>query len=310
LIPGGPQVTALGGGHGLAVTLAAARRYAGAVTAVVSVADDGGSSGRLREMTGIPAPGDLRRCLGALADPTSVWTRAFEYRFPADGELAGHALGNLMIAVLTEVSGDFATALEYAARLLQVEGRVLPATTVPVDLVARVNGADVVGQVKVAHSRERIERLSLSPPGAPSPAEAVEAVVKADQVLLGPGSLYTSVLASAVVPDLAAAVGARHGGRVFVANLRADEPEARGYRPADQLRVLLDHGVVVDVMVYDPAVAGPTSGRPARRHLDSEVDGVRCVPAAVAQLDGTAHDPRRLASVLADLAAGPGVARS
>jgi uncharacterized cofD-like protein len=311
MIPGGPRVTALGGGHGLAATLAAARRYAGQVTAVVSVADDGGSSGRLREITGIPAPGDLRRCLGALADPDSVWARAFEYRFP-DGELGGHAFGNLVIVALAEVSGDFATALEHAATLLRVEGRVLPATTVPVDVVATINGREVVGQVKVAASDEPIERLSLHPAGPngapgldgadagpeaiPAPVEAVEAVAVADQVVLGPGSLYTSLLATAVVPDLARAMAGRRAGRVFVSNLRAVEPEAGGYLPADQLRVLLDHGVAIDTMVYDP-----TSGVPTVGDLGPEVLGVRCVAARLAGPDGSGHDAARLAEVLAGL---------
>lgn len=293
---GGPRVTALGGGHGLSVTLSAVRRYAASVTAVVSVADNGGSSGRLREATGIPAPGDLRRCLGALADRASVWTQAFEYRFPGEGELAGHALGNLLIAVLTEVTGDFTTALEHAARLLHVEGRVLPATTVPVDLVARIDGADVVGQVAVAGSHGRIERLSLSPPDAPAPREAVEAVSTADQVILGPGSLYTSVLAASVGDDLRAAIARRPGGRVFVANVRAVEPEAGGYRAGEQLRVLLDHGVVVDAMLYDPA-----SGTPPVGNLGPGVDGVRYVAAPVSRPDGAEHDPAALAAALAAL---------
>lgn len=289
-------MAALGGGHGLSVTLSAVRRYAASVTAVVSVADDGGSSGRLREATGIPAPGDLRRCLGALADPESVWTQAFEYRFAGEGELTGHALGNLLIAVLTEVTGDFATAIEHAARLLRVEGRVVPATTVPVDLVARIDGADVVGQVKVARSHGRIERLSLLPPGAPSPLEAVEAVEAADQVILGPGSLYTSVLAASVGDELRAAIAKRRGGRVFVANVRAVEPESGGYRAHEQLRVLLDHGVAVDLMLYDPA-----SGTPPVGDLGPSVDGVRCVAAPVRRPDGAEHDPAALAAALAAL---------
>ncbi len=293
MIPGGPDVAAMGGGHGLAATLAAVRRYAGEVTAVVSVADDGGSSGRLREMTGIPAPGDLRRCLVALADPDSIWARAFEYRF-GDGELGGHAFGNLVIAVLAQAGGDFATALEFAAALLHIEGRVLPATSVPTDVVAMIDGREVSGQVKVAHDGGVIERLSLSPPDPPAPAAAVEAIARADQVVLGPGSLYTSVLATAVVPELSAALGSRRGGRVFVANLRTDEPEASGFLAGDQLRVLLDHGIAVDVMVYDPRTG-------AAEDLGSPF-GVRCIAASVAADEGDRHDPVRLASVLADLA--------
>lgn len=314
MIPGGPSVTALGGGHGLAITLTAARLYAGQVTAVVSVADDGGSSGRLREVTGIPAPGDLRRCLGALAEPGSVWARALEYRFP-DGELGGHAFGNLVIAALAEVTGDFATALDHAASLLRVEGRVLPATLMPTDVVARIHGREVVGQVKVAASDEPIERLSVQATGVAgrgknfvasetgggsgsvaAPKEAMEAVAGADQVVLGPGSLYTSILATAVVPDLARALATRRAGRVFVANLRAVEPEAGGYGAVDQLGVLLDHGVVVDTMVYDPASAVQSG-----HDLGDSAHGVRCVAARLAGPGGWGHDPVRLAEVLAGL---------
>ena len=142
-------MVALGGGHGLATTLQAVRQYAGRVTAVVSVADDGGSSGRLRQIAGIPAPGDLRRCLVAMAAHDSPWARAFEYRFPS-GDLEGHALGNLIIAGLANVTGDFGQALDLAASLLGAAGRVLPATSVPVVLKADVAGTEVVGQVKVS----------------------------------------------------------------------------------------------------------------------------------------------------------------
>jgi uncharacterized cofD-like protein len=141
-------IVALGGGHGLATTLAALRHHADLVTAIVSVADDGGSSGRLRATTGLPAPGDLRKCLVALADPESLWTRAFQHRF-VGGDLDGHAFGNLVIAGLAETTGDFGSALDAAAELLGVTGRVLPATSVPVALKADVAGSVILGQVNV-----------------------------------------------------------------------------------------------------------------------------------------------------------------
>ena len=209
-----PHVVALGGGHGLATTLRAVRRYAGRVTAVVSVADDGGSSGRLRRIAGIPAPGDLRRCLVAMASDTAdseIWTEAFEYRFPS-GDLEGHALGNLLIAGLANVTGDFARALDLAASLVNAEGRVLPATTGPVVLKAEVAGAEVtevIGQVNVASSPGAITSVSIVPPDAAAPEEAIRAVMEADQVVIGPGSLFTSVLAVCVVPDIRSALAAR-----------------------------------------------------------------------------------------------------
>ena len=283
---------ALGGGHGLAVTLQAVRRYAGRVTAVVSVADDGGSSGRLRRMTGMPAPGDIRRCMVALADPESVWSAAFAHRF-GSGDLEGHTLGNLIIVGLAEVTGDFGRALDLAAALLGVTDRVLPATSVPVTLKADIAGAEVVGQVNV-QAASGISRVSIVPPDAPTSDEVIEAVTLADQVVIGPGSLFTSVLATCVVPGIRDALAARDGGRVLVANLRPQIPETAGFAPADLLRAVTAHGVVADVMVVDDGSPVPAlaSGAP------------RLVVAAVAQPDRAAHDPVRLAAVLARLTDG------
>jgi uncharacterized cofD-like protein len=285
-----PKVVALGGGHGLAASLQAARRYAGEVTAIVSVADDGGSSGRLREAFGIPAPGDLRRCLVALADQTTPLARAFEYRFDA-GELEGHALGNLVIAGLAAAMADFPGALVEAGRLLGLDhqGRVLPATSGPVDLKARVGEGEVLGQVHVHNTDQPITAVSLVPPDAAPPEEAVEAIRAADQVVIGPGSLYTSVLAVLAVPALRAAVAARRDGRVYVCNLRPQVPETAGFDAAAHVAALRAHGVVPDTVVHDPAAM------PA-----GDLD-VTVVEAAVARPDGLAHDPQRLAGVLARL---------
>jgi uncharacterized cofD-like protein len=260
------------------------RRYAGRFTAVVSVADDGGSSGRLRQIAGIPAPGDLRRCLVAMAAADSPWAEPFEYRF-ASGDLEGHALGNLIIAGLANVTGDFGRALDMAAALLQTTGRVVPATSVPVVLKADVAGTEVVGQVNVSESAGAISSVSIVPPDAPVPAEVLEAVGAADQVIMGPGSLYTSVLAVCVVPDIRAALARRTGGRIYVCNLRPQLPETARYSAADHLDAVLDHGVPVDVMLAPPG-------------LPSTVRGVRVVTAALARPDGSGHDPQRLAAML------------
>lgn len=285
-----PHVVALGGGHGLASTLRAARLYAGRLTAVVSVADDGGSSGRLREIAGIPAPGDLRRCLVALAAEGSPWAPAFEYRFPAgSGELEGHALGNLLIAGLANVTGDFGRALELASHLLGTFGRVVPATSVPVVLKAEVSGQEVLGQVAVSETPGVISSVSIVPPDAPVPDEALEAIARADQVVLGPGSLYTSVLAVAAVPGIREALEARRSGRVYVCNLRPQPPETAGFGEAEHLAAVLGHGVPVDVMV---------SGTP---HGQSSVNGVDVVRGDLSRPDGGGHEPQRLAAVLSRL---------
>lgn len=288
-----PRVVALGGGHGLASTLRAARLYAGEVTAVVSVADDGGSSGRLRQIAGIPAPGDLRRCLVAMAEDGSLWSSAFEYRFPS-GDLEGHALGNLIIAGLANVTGDFGRALHVAASLLGSVGRVLPATEVPVVLKADVAGTEVVGQVNVAESQGAISSVSIVPPDAPVPEEVLSAIAGADQVVVGPGSLFTSVLAVCAVPGIRRALIERTKGQtIYVCNLRPQQPETTNFSAADHLRAVLDHGVPVDVMI---AHAPDTSVRsPGRVH------GVTTLHAPVSNTDGTAHDPGLLALALRTL---------
>ncbi|MCU4183536.1 uridine diphosphate-N-acetylglucosamine-binding protein YvcK [Acidiferrimicrobium sp. IK] len=261
---GGPRVVAIGGGHGLSATLRAARTYAGDLTAIVSVADDGGSSGRLRRQFAIPAPGDLRRCLVAVAEPNSPWAGAFEYRFPdeAGGDLAGHALGNLIIAGLAGVTGEFAEALRLAAELLNADAQVLPATVEAVDLVGSMGGVEVRGQVRIQEAEGEVRDLHVLPPDAPAPAAARDAIARADQVILGPGSLFTSVLAACVVPDIAAALAGRAGGRVYVCNLRPEIPETTGYRPLDHLQALVDHGINVDAVLCDPRWWGAPDGEP------------------------------------------------
>ncbi len=283
----GPRVVALGGGHGLAATLAAARRYAGEVTAIVSVADDGGSSGRLREAFDILPPGDIRRCIVALADPGSCWTKALEHRFEA-GELEGHALGNLLIAGLAAVTGDFLEALDQVGRLVGARGRVLPATVEPVVLKAVTAGGDVRGQLAVAQS-SGIARVSLVPADPRAPRAALDAIDRADQVVLGPGSLFTSILAALAVPALAAAVREAKAQVVYVCNLRPQCPETATYDVAEHLAALIAHGVDPDVVLCD--TTSLHLGQPLRPFVDL----------SLARAPGLAHDPAKLAVALADL---------
>jgi uncharacterized cofD-like protein len=295
------HIVALGGGHGLSTTLTALRDHAQRVTAVVSVADDGGSSGRLRATTGLPAPGDLRRCLVAMADPDSLWAQAFEHRF-VGGDLHGHALGNLVIAGLAETTGDFASALDAAADLLGVTGRVLPATSVPVVLKADVAGVEVLGQVNVGDSQGPISSVSVVPADPPSPPEVVAAVAQADLVVIGPGSLFTSVLATCVVPDVLAALAGRSGGRVYVCNLRPQLPETAGYSSADSLRAVLSHGVPIDVVVVDRGSLDPSGPDEAYLRGVADAAGIRVVIADLARPSRDAHDTNRLGEMLAALA--------
>lgn len=293
--PNGPAVVALGGGHGLATALRAVRQYAGSITAVVSVADDGGSSGRLRRDLGVPPPGDIRRCLVALAGDDRVWSDAFEYRF-REGELEGHALGNLILVGLTDTLGSFPAALDEAGRLLGAVGRVLPATVEPVILKAELADRQVEGQVAVANSHG-IRRVELVPSDAVATPDAVEAIAAADQVIYAPGSLYTSVMPVLCVPELRSAVASTRARVVQVANLRPQAPETTGLDADAHLEAVLAHGARVDAFLYEAGLY------PAEGTLRADPDhirslGVEPVAAAVARPDGLAHDPRQLAKAL------------
>jgi uncharacterized cofD-like protein len=285
-------VVALGGGHGLASTLRAARQYATTISGVASVADDGGSTGKLRRELGVPAPGDLRKCLVALAaDEHDVWPTAFEHRFSA-GELENHALGNLMIVGLAESLGDFEQALQVAGELLGAVGRVLPATLDPVVLKAEVAGRAVEGQVAVQNAQGRIRRVELIPADARATPSVIDAIGEADQIVLAPGSLYTSLLPVLCVRGIRDALRASTAPIVQVCNLAPQLPETEGLDATDHLRAVCAHGTNVDSFVYQGG------GRLESDDAAIEALGVRSVAADVSGRAAWAHDPAKLARVL------------
>jgi uncharacterized cofD-like protein len=288
-MPGGPRVVAVGGGHGLAASLRAATLYAGEVTAIVSVADDGGSSGRLRRQFGIVPPGDLRKCLVALATDDALLTQVFEQRFDADSdELTGHALGNLILAGLMAAGGGVQIGLDEAARLLGAQGRVVPAATEPVVLKALSVGGDIEGQTAVMDTPD-IQRVSVIPADARVPQEALAALAAADQIIIGPGSLFTSVLAAVAVPGMADAIRKAPAHTVYVANLRPQPAETEGFDIAAHVAALVAHGVEIDTVLAD------TTALALGRLVTPVIDR------PLAKANGLAHDPLRLASALADL---------
>ncbi|MGH3625218.1 MAG: gluconeogenesis factor YvcK family protein [Sciscionella sp.] len=302
------RAVALGGGHGLHVTLRALRRLTDDVTAVVTVADDGGSSGRLRRELGLLPPGDLRQALVALADDDeAAWSSVFQHRFGGDGPLAGHAVGNLMLAGLIEVLDDPLRALEEAGRLLGIRGRVLPMSTEPLDIEADVVGLDsrqgtvrrIRGQVAVATTPGRVLRIRLhSTSVRPTAcAAALDAVRGADVVLLGPGSWFTSVLPHLLLPDLAEALVSTSAGKIVVVNLTPQPGETSGFSPERHLDVLCEHApsMRVDAVVADAgAVPDPAELRRSAKTLGARVllDEV-----AIAG-DRERHDPDALAASL------------
>ena len=311
-----PSLVALGGGHGLSATLRAGRIVAEDIKAVVTVADDGGSSGRLRRELGILPPGDLRMALCALAaddDQHELLTRLFQHRYGGSGALAGHAVGNLVFAGLWELLGDPLKALDAVGSILGVSGRVLPMSPIALDIAAEVVGLEadprvvrtIIGQVAVATTPGRVRRVRLIPPDPPAAAGVVKAIDNADLVVLGPGSWFTSVIPNVLVPEIAAALSRTTATKVLVLNLAPQPGETAGFSAEQHLHVLRQHApdVDVDVVLVDPRM--PLSAT-ERAHLDRAAAGLgaRVMTAEIARTaaDGTmrpVHDPALLASALA-----------
>lgn len=311
-IGGGPAVTALGGGHGLAMTLSALRTFCHDVTAVVTVADNGGSSGRLRQELGVLPPGDLRQALAALCRDDEwgrTWADVLQHRFASGGGLHDHAVGNLLIVALWELLGGHVAGLDWVGRLLGAQGRVLPMAAVPLDIVALVRGADpmqpeqvttVRGQIEVATTPGLVESVELVPANPPACPEAVEAITAADWVILGPGSWYTSVLPHLLVPELLAAIVNSPAKRVVTLNVAPQPGETDGFLSSTYLEVLAAHApeLQVDIVIVDAGGVGDPG------LLEETVTGLggSLVIADIAARDGSPrHDVKRLATTYGEI---------
>jgi uncharacterized cofD-like protein len=307
---GDVKVVALGGGHGLAATLQALRQVTPHVTAVVTVADDGGSSGRLRTELGMLPPGDLRMALAALAGQDAwgqTWARLLQHRYDSTGPLAGHAVGNLLLAGLHQTEGDIVAALDLLSRLLGGTGRVLPASCTPLEICAQVLGHDpaarsevteVRGQVAVATTPGQVIAVTLDPQEPPACPEAVAAVLEADWIVFGPGSWFTSVLPHLMVPDLRMALEKTPARRLVALNLAEQPGETEGFAPETHLEVLIAHApaLELDVVLADAAAVTDAPGLRSA----AEAYGASLVLAPVARDDGTPrHDSDRLAQAYA-----------
>jgi len=309
--PALPAVVAFGGGHGLAVALTALRRITDHLTAIVTVADDGGSSGRLRAELNCLPPGDLRMALAALCgddESGRTWADVMQYRFASTGPLGDHAIGNLLIAGLWERLGDPVAGLDMVAHLLGAKGRVLPMAAVPLEIVAEVIGIDphrpdeisaVRGQARVAKTSGEVVSVRLIPQDPPSCPEAIEAVREAEWVVLGPGSWFTSVIPHLLVPELAEAIQTTPARRMLTLNL---EPagETAGFSAAKHLELLAEHAprLRLDVVLADASFGSEDS------HLAKWASslGAELVVADLAARDGSPrHDPLRLASAYAEV---------
>ena len=314
--PLNPRVVALGGGHGLFASLSALRRVTRQLTAIVTVADDGGSSGVLRRDFGVLPPGDLRMALAALCGDDAwgtTWSRVVQHRFSGASGLGGHAVGNVLIVALWELLGDTVQGLDWVGRLLGAHGRVLPMASVPLDLAAEVEGADpahpgqlsvVRGQAACASTTGRVRSISLIPADPPACPEAVAAIRDADWVVLGPGSWFTSVLPHLLVPELADALITTRARRLVALNLVPQPGETEGFSPHTHLEVLADHApeLTVDIVLADRVAAG---GAAAQLEKAAGLLGGRLVLADLAMRDGSPrHDPRQLAGAFAEIFEG------
>lgn len=314
------RIVAAGGGTGLPRVLAGlasgvepAEDRPVDVTAVVTTADDGGSSGALRRAYGMPAAGDVRNCLVALSAGPSPLARAFQHRFAGKGGLAGHTVGNLVLAALAQRLGDFGLAVDAAGALLGARGRVLTASVGPVDLVARLeDGRVVVGETSIAGARGRIAELRLARP-VEAPREAIEAVRSADVVVLGPGSLYSSVLASLIAGGMPEALRSTAATRVLVVNLFTQPGETDGYAASDHVRAVQAHlGDVVDVAllhrgpiparIADAYAAEGSLPVEADRRVVEELGAVPLVLDLLSPGDLGRHDPHKLSRALLSIA--------
>ncbi|SEA25341.1 MULTISPECIES: gluconeogenesis factor YvcK family protein [Selenomonas] len=256
----GPNVTVVGGGHGLSVLLRGIKAATSNVTAVVTVADDGGSSGRLREEFGIIPPGDLRNCLVALADTEPLMEKLFQYRFKGESELAGHSFGNLFIAAMNEVTGDMEQALRESSKVLAVKGQVLPASKDHVRLDAIMEDGTVVeGESQIPEVHKKIHRVRLFPEQVQPVQSALDALTNADAIILGPGSLYTSIMPNLLVDGVAEAIRKSKAIKIYICNVMSQPGETDGYTASMHAKAIIDHGGkgIIDYMLVNDSPISP-----------------------------------------------------
>ena len=305
----GPKITVIGGGSGLPNLLRGLKHYTSNITAVVTVADDGGSSGRLRSELGILPPGDIRNCLVALADSEEVMQQLMDYRFESEGQLNGHSFGNILIAALADIGGDFYRGVEFAGELLGIRGRVLPATLDYVTLVgSTVTGETLIGETQVGNSGDQLRSLTLIPADSSAHPEAVRAIEDADMVVIGPGSLFTSIVPNLLIEGIAEALSNSKAFKVYACNVAEEPAQTEGYSVQDHLNIVQHYGgenAVDAVVANDNLPDGPTpAGLNFIKATDPWDDEVLLVGADVIdETDATStarHDPTKLSNAITE----------
>ncbi|HJV30762.1 MAG TPA: YvcK family protein [Bacillales bacterium] len=312
---GQPRIVIIGGGTGLPVLLRGLKQYPVDITAIVTVADDGGSSGRLREDLHIPPPGDIRNVLAALSDVEPLIEEMFQHRFKTSNELSGHSLGNLILAAMTSITGNFVHAIQEMSKVLNVRGKVLPAAIQSVELNAELeDGTIVSGESKIPYSGKKIRKVFLTPDDIRPLPETLQAIRTADLIILGPGSLYTSILPNLLVPNLGKEVCRSLAKKVYICNLMTQAGETLNYTASDHVKVLHDHmdcAFVQTILVNNEEIPHDVQLRykeelanPVQYDLSNLFDlGLEVVHADIAVQEKGAyrHDPKKVAKILYNL---------
>jgi len=320
----GPKIVTIGGGTGLSTMLRGLKNYSANITAIVTVADDGGSSGRLRRELGVLPPGDFRNCIVALADAEPLMARLFQYRFGQGTELDGHSFGNLFIVAMSGITGNFEEAIREASRVLAVRGQIIPSTLENVTLCAELEGeAHVLGESKISETRGAIQRVYLQPERPAAYPDAVRAILEADVVVVGPGSLYTSILPNLLVDGIAKALVSTEALRIYVCNVATQPGETDEFHASDHLKALLHHvrGQPIDVVLANSNQGGDIKPEWHVQHVGPDVEAMEKLGVEVALFDvvnphnALRHSPERLTAAIAQLyekrrANGNGAVRS
>lgn len=312
----GPHIVAIGGGTGLSTMLRGLKEYSSNITAIVTVADDGGSSGRIRKELGILPPGDIRNTLIALADTEPLMEKLFQYRFSWGDDLTGHSFGNLFIAAMTDITGDFEKSIKEFSKVLAVRGKVIPSTLETVRLRARyTDGTEVVGESNIPLPNKRIDRIYMEPEGAQALPEALEAIAHADIIVLGPGSLFTSIIPNLLVEPIVEALANSSALRLYICNVMTQPGETDGMSASDHVKALLKHADgerILDYVLVNRARISPVQAEKYRREgaypvradtAKLERMGLEVISADfLDKMDLVRHDSDRLAKEIIRLA--------
>jgi len=310
----GPKIVAIGGGHGLSAVLHGLKNYTNNIYAIVTVADSGGSTGRLREQFDIPAPGDIRNCLVALADAEPLMQQLFQFRFEKDSEFSGHSFGNLFITAMTQITGDFEKAIKESSKVLAIRGQVLPSTLKNVSLIAEYQDGSVVeGEARIPKKKVPIKRVYLKPEDSSATPEAIKAIKEADIIIIGPGSLYTSIIPNLLVKEITRVIVKTNVPRVYVCNVMTQHGETDGYTALNHLQAILNHShpYIIDCCILNTSTPPkevlakyeeedsfpvfPDSERIKNLGIKIIEDDI------ISTTDYVRHNPKRLAEIIINL---------